>query len=129
MKTHAFRLCRGQDLRKEIELFATNKEITAGLILTCVGNLEKVTIRMSDGKTIKDFTGSFEIVSLVGTLEKNNSHLHISFSDLEGKVFGGHLKIGSIVGTTAEIVMGELEDSTFSRKLDPQTGYDELFVE
>jgi predicted DNA-binding protein with PD1-like motif len=83
---------------------------------------------MADAKIVKEYDGSFEIVSLVGTMESGNSHLHISLSDKEGDVFGGHLKQGSIVGVTAEIVIGELENLEFTRTLDADTGYDELVV-
>jgi len=131
MKTYAFRLRSGQDLRGEIDKFVREKNIKAGVILTCVGNLQKAVLRMADAKEIKTYEddGSFEIVSLVGTVEAGNSHLHISISDKEGNVFGGHLKEGSIVGVTAEIVVGELEGLSFHRELDEDTGYDELVVE
>lgn len=129
MKTHIFRLHNGRDLRAEIEQFAKKKNIQAGVVITCVGNLKKSVIRMANAKVIKTFEGSFEIVSLVGTFESGNCHLHISISDGEGNVFGGHLKIGSIVGVTAELVLGELEGSKLSRKFDRATGYEELEVE
>jgi uncharacterized protein len=129
MKTYAFRLKRGQDLREEIDLFVKNKNISAGAVLTCVGNLEKAILRMADDKIVKTYEGTFEIVSLVGTVESGNSHLHISISDAEGNVFGGHLKAGSIVGITAEVVIGELEGLTFKRKYEPETGFDVLVVE
>ena len=130
MKTHAFRLRPGQNLREEIEKFVKEKNIKAGVILTCVGNLKKAIIRMADAKETKTYEddGSFEIISLVGTVETGNSHLHIAISDKEGNVFGGHLKESSVVGVTAEIVIGELEGVTFRRELDEDTGYDELVV-
>ncbi|HEY5367427.1 MAG TPA: PPC domain-containing DNA-binding protein [Hanamia sp.] len=128
MKTYAFRLHRGQDLRKEIDSFVKEKNISAGIILTCVGNLEKAIIRMANEKTIKTYEGTFEIVSLVGTVESGNSHIHISISDAEGNTFGGHLKMGTIVGITAEIVIGELEVTTFKREHDKDTGFEELVV-
>src|SRR3989344_1736414 len=129
MKTYAFRLRQGQDLRTEIDKFAKQKNIRAGVIVTCVGNLKKAILRMANAKVVKNFEGSFEIVSLVGTLEVGNSHLHISISDEKGDVFGGHLKVGSIVGVTAEVVIGELENLKFSRKFDDETGYEELVVD
>lgn len=128
MRTYAFRLFRGQDLREEIDLFVKNKDITAGAILTCVGNLEKAVLRMADGENVKTYEGTFEIVSLVGTVESGNSHLHISISDTEGKTFGGHLKTGTVVGSTTEIVIGELDSISFKREYDPQTGFEELVV-
>ena len=129
MKTYAFRLKPGQDLRSEIEKFAKRKNIKAGIVLTCVGNLNKVVLRMAGGKVVKTFEGVFEIVSLVGTFEAGDSHLHISVADNTGKTMGGHLKIGSIVGVTAEVVIGELDNVKFIRKFDKKTGCDELTIE
>src|SRR3989338_5760955 len=128
MKIFAFRIRPNQDLRIKIDKFVKEKNIKAGIILTCVGNLKRTTLRMAGGKIIKNYEGSFEIVSLVGTLESGNIHLHISLSDDKGKVFGGHLKEGSIVGVTAEVVIGEIENKSFSRKFDKQTSYDELVI-
>jgi predicted DNA-binding protein with PD1-like motif len=42
---------------------------------------------------------------------------------------GGHLKTGCIVRTTCELVIGILDDITFKRKTDPETGFDELTLE
>lgn len=128
MKTYAFRLNPGQDLRSGIDAFVKENRIMAGVILTCVGNLKKVVLRMPGGKMVKTYEGSFEIASVVGTLESGNSHIHMSLSDLNGNVFGGHLKEGSLIGVTAEVVIGELDNVVFTRKLDKQTGYDELVV-
>ena len=129
MRTYAFRLHSGQDLRGEIDKFAKQKDIKAGVIVTCVGNLKKAVLRMANAKVVKTFDGSFEIVSLVGTLESGNSHLHISVSDKNGTTFGGHLKIGSVVGVTVEVVIGELENLKFSREFDKESGYEELVVD
>lgn len=128
-KTYVFRLHPGQDLRVEIDKFVKEKKIKAGVILTCVGNLSKAVIRMADAAIIKTFEGSFEIVSLAGTVESGNSHMHIAISDARGKCFGGHLKNGSIIGITAEIAISELETLSFKRVFDKSTGYEELVVE
>ena len=72
-----------------------------------------------------------EIVSLVGTLSSNrNMHLHISLSDHTGAVIGGHLPSfgGTIIHTTAEIVIGSLTNKNFARKMDSKTGFPELHV-
>jgi len=49
-------------------------------------------------------------------------------TDQEGKASGGHLKEGSIVRTTAEIVILEPEDVYYLRETDAQTGYKELKI-
>ena len=41
---------------------------------------------------------------------------------------GGHLKEGSIIATTAEIVMCYDENVVFERVLDDETGFEELSV-
>lgn len=65
-----------------------------------------------------------EIVSLVGTLSDGNGHLHVSLSDAQGGVVGGHVLGDLIVFTTAEIVIGECEQITFKREMDPRTGFE-----
>jgi len=48
--------------------------------------------------------GHFEIVSLVGTLDPDGQHhLHISISDANGNVFGGHVLSDHIVYTTGKM--------------------------
>lgn len=69
----------------------------------------------------------FEVLSLVGTLSSDGLHLHASLGDEEGEVRGGHL-IRAIVYTTAEIVIGDAPALTFSRDLDPRTGFKELAI-
>ncbi|MCY6370810.1 PPC domain-containing DNA-binding protein [Clostridium ganghwense] len=128
MKTYSIRLIRGQDLKEELINFTRENNIKAGCILTCVGCVTRATLRMANASLIKDFENNYEIVSLVGTLCKDGVHLHISLSDKDGKVIGGHMKENCLVGTTAEIIIGELENVNFTREFDEQTGYDELNI-
>ncbi len=79
-------------------------------------------------KQILSFNKKFEIVSLVGTLSDKKCHLHISLSDGNGKVIGGHLKKGCTIYTTAEIVIGELPGLELTRETDESTGFVELVV-
>ncbi len=129
MKTYVFRLAPGADLRQEIDKFVLDNKIKGGCVLTCVGNLQKAILRMADASIVREYEGTFEIVSLVGTVESGNSHLHISISDKEGHVFGGHLKDGSIVGITAEVVIADLQGVAFKRVYDESTGYKELVID
>ncbi|MFN9055893.1 MAG: PCC domain-containing protein, partial [Cyanobacteriota bacterium] len=69
-----------------------------------------------------------EILSLSGTISPDGAHLHISVAGSSGAVIGGHLGAGSLVRTTAELVIGLLPDWRFSRELDPATGYPELRI-
>lgn len=132
MKTLTFRLKPGADLKSSIESVIKEHERKAGFIVTCVGGLEQATVRMAgakpDAQDIRTFKGDFEIVSLVGTVSANGMHLHISFSGAEGAVHGGHLKDGTVIHPTAEIVIGYEESQEYTRGFDEETGFDELVV-
>jgi uncharacterized protein len=129
-KVFALRLKPGEDLKEEIMRFAKENKIEAGYIITCVGSLKKANLRLANQPTTQVYNEKFEIVSLVGTFSgTSGGHLHISISDSTGKTIGGHLAEGNIIYTTAEIVIGEITDVKFLRKLDSTTTYNELFVE
>ena len=128
MKTYALRLHSGSDLKAELIKFTNSHNLQAGLILTCVGSLKQATLRLADDNRIRVYDQKFEIVSLVGTLSADGLHLHASISDRDGTTFGGHVQEGCLIHTTAEIVIGELEGTRFSREFDEQTGYKELVV-
>ena len=98
-------------------------------MLTCVGSLTDVTLRLANQEGPAHYHGHFEIVSLVGTLSATGgAHLHLSVSDSTGRTLGGHLLDGCRVYTTAEIVLAELPALTFTREADPTFGYQELVV-
>ena len=127
---HIIRLLPGQDLLGELRRFVNVNKIEAAFIATVVGSVGKVTLRpagLPDPLVIEDT--KFEIVSLTGTLECFGAcHLHMSVSDHECNVKGGHVLDGCIVRTTAEIVIGCLPSVKFERKEDERSGYEELFV-
>jgi len=132
MRLFTIRLRQNQDLRQGIQKFAAKEKIQAGFIISCVGALKSLNIRMAGataGKmVVKKIDEDFEIVSLVGTLIENDCHLHISAANSQGGVIGGHLKEGTIVGTTAEIVIGCDENVIYTREPDENTGFEELVV-
>ncbi|MEM0997144.1 MAG: PPC domain-containing DNA-binding protein [Bacteroidota bacterium] len=129
MKTHTFRLEPEEDLRQSLEQFLAQRKIDAAAMVTCVGSLSQVALRLAGaaGPTFRE--GDFEIVSLVGTLSRHGVHLHLAVADARGAMFGGHLVEGCSVRTTAEIVLLELPGTTFRRVLDASTGYRELRVD
>ena len=127
-KSHAFRLKPGADLRKEIENYARENKIEAGWIGTCVGSLTQYNMRFANQKGGTNAEGHFEVVSLVGTVSTNGSHLHISVSDSTGKTTGGHLLDGNLVYTTAEIVLQEDDSYHFTREKDGSTPWEELQI-
>ncbi len=128
MLTYSFRLRPEQDLKKELDAFLQRNHIEAGAILTCVGSLTDVTLRLANQDRPSVWRGHFEIVSLMGTLSVHGSHLHVSVSDSTGQTIGGHLLEGCKIYTTAEIVIGVMPDVVFTREPDPVFGYRELVV-
>lgn len=128
MKTVSFRLRPGQDLKEELDKLVQQQRIEAGAVLTCVGSLTDLTLRLANQDGPSRWQGHFEIVSLVGTLSTSGSHIHLSVSDSTGRTLGGHLLAGCKIYTTAEIVVGILPDVVFTREPDPTFGYKELVV-
>ncbi len=129
MRLYARRLTKGMDLKKEIEKIASSEDIEAGVVLSSVGCVSRGRFRVADGKSIKEMDEDLEILSLNGTLSKNGVHLHISYGDIEGRAWGGHLAEGNIINTTCELVIGILSEKKFTREPDESTGYDELVIE
>ncbi len=125
---HCFRLTHGQDLYEEIKNYAVRHHIQAGTILSGVGCVYRWELRDATGIRIQSKEEEAEILSLMGTVSENGCHLHASFGREDLSAFGGHLRPGCLVNTTAEIILLELDGYTFSRQPDENTGYDELVI-
>jgi uncharacterized protein len=126
--SHVLRLKPGEDLKYSIQQYIHEHNIEAGWVVTSVGSLTEYKIRFANLKESSCKTGYFEIIALSGTLSKEGVHLHISVSDSEGVMTGGHLLEGCKVYTTAEIIIAESLTYIFSRTEDSMTGYKELQV-
>ena len=129
MSVYALRLRPGQDLRRELESFASRQKLQAGFVVTCVGSLRKTVLRPANQPGPMQIDQKMEIVSLTGTLSPDGVHLHLAVSDSTGRTLGGHLLEGCEVYTTAEIVVGEAQKLRFRRETDPETTYKELKIE
>ena len=127
-KVYALRLHPGDDLKIKLADFVKEKKIKAGYIITCVGSLSRATLRLSNRNETQTWKESFEITSLTGTLSPDGNHLHISIANKEGVTIGGHLMDGSLISTTAEIIIGEAPDLIFTRETDTLTTFKELKV-
>ena len=128
-RLHAARLLPGQDLRTEIEKLCALANIRAGFILSAVGSLTKVSLRLANQKDAHKAEGHFEIVSLTGTTGPDGVHLHIAVSDEKGQTTGGHVLEGCLVFTTVELVTGEALGLVFHRETDPRTTFKELSIQ
>ena len=129
MHAHALRLSPGDDLVECLLDHCETHGVTAATVVSCVGSLSCITLRMAAAKEIVTLTEELEIVSLVGTVCANRDHhLHCSVSKRDGSCIGGHCKGPATVRTTAEIVVGVLPNIVFSREMDDATGYLELQI-
>lgn len=128
MKVFPIRLEPNADLRQSLKSFAVEQNIQAGFILTGIGSLKEAVIRFANQQDTTVLTDKFEILSLNGTLAATGIHIHIMIADRQGKVIGGHLSDGCIIYTTAEIVIGIVENFGFYRSFDEQTGFNELEI-
>jgi predicted DNA-binding protein with PD1-like motif len=128
MKVVPLRLQPDADLRRALEAWMGEQEEQAGCLISAVGSLSVAQLRFAGAAAATAIRGELEILSLSGTLSPDGAHLHIAVADSQGAVIGGHLCAGSLVRTTAELVIGLLPDWRFSRELDPATGYPELQI-
>ena len=128
MRALPVRLQPQQDLRSALQAILTGHQAGAAFVLQGIGSLSTVRIRFAGLDAPTELHGDFEILTLAGSLSPDGVHLHISVSDAQGRVLGGHVAPGCIVRTTAEILVALLPDHAFSRAPDPSSGWDELVV-
>jgi predicted DNA-binding protein with PD1-like motif len=128
MKVVPLRLKPGDDLRRVLEAWMGQQQEQAGCVISAVGSLSLAQLRFAGAAEATTISGDLEILSLAGTLSADGAHLHITIADSTGSVIGGHLCHGSLVRTTAELVLGLLPQWRFRRGLDPATGCAELRI-
>uniref|UniRef100_A0A8C8RUG2 PPC domain-containing protein n=1 Tax=Pelusios castaneus TaxID=367368 RepID=A0A8C8RUG2_9SAUR len=132
LAVYALRLGPGEELVTSLLKFVEDKKLKAPFVMTCVGSLNRATLRLANATAwntnkIIHLNERFEIVSLVGTLNKA-PHLHICLSDKDGKTVGGHVISDLEVFTTVEVVIGECAGLQFTREMDDRTGFPELVI-
>ena len=128
MKVVPLRLQPGDDLRQALETWLGEQEEQAGCVISAIGSLSVVHLPFQAAFEATTIHGELEDLSLSGSLSADVAHLHISLADRRRPVPGGHLCPGSLVRTTAELVVGLLPDWQFRRVRDPATGYAELRI-
>ena len=110
MRSLPLKLGPGSDLRGSLEQLAIEQG-AAGFVLGVVGNLSRAAFQCAgrSGPTILE--GDLEIITLQGTVAPNGVHLHLSLSDSDCQVWGGHLEPGTLVLKGADLLVGFLQDS------------------
>ena len=132
-QVHVLRLPPGADVRPALEAafaaLAQAQGVRAGCIISAVGSLSQVVLRYAAEPGGAATVAPLELLTLSGTLSLDGAHLHASVSNAQGAVTGGHLMPGSLVRTTAEVVIALLPGWDFRRAVDAATGYPELVVQ
>ena len=126
-KTVVARIDRGEEILDKLHELAEKEHIKLASV-QALGATNDFTAGVFNTETrqyaANRFTGSFEIVSLVGTVNTMDrqfyAHLHMSAGNEKGEVFGGHLN-RAVVSATCEMVL-HLIDGTVDRRFDADTG-------
>ena len=97
----------GSDLRASLERLGSEVG-TSGFVLGVVGDLSQASFQCPGQAESTVLEGHLEIITLQGTVAPQGVHLHLSLSDGECQVWGGHLEHGSLVLRGADLLVGFL---------------------
>ncbi|KVF68633.1 MULTISPECIES: PPC domain-containing DNA-binding protein [Burkholderia] len=128
MQAHPLRLSPGDDLRASIEQALCRLDAHAAFVIQGIGSLTVAQLRFAGVDAPTELRGDLEILTLAGSVSPDGAHLHMSVSDANGRVSGGHVASGCVVRTTAEILLVLLPAHRFSREPDAGTGFNELVI-
>ena len=110
MRTLPLKLAPGSDLRLSIEKIV-REENTSGFVLGVVGNLSKASFQCPGRNQPTVLEGNLEIITLNGTLSPSGVHLHLSLSDGDCQVWGGHLEPGTEILKGADVLLGLIDEN------------------
>ena len=113
MRFRAIHLDAGADVRRSLEELA-HRENAQGFVLSVVGNMGQATFACPGRTSPTVLSGELEIITLQGTVGPQGVHLHLSFSDGDCQVWGGHLEHGSLILKGADLLVGFLDTAESS---------------
>lgn len=128
MQLLPIRLSPGADLRRALEGLVGRQNTDSFFVVAGIGSLVAATLRYAGEPAGTALAGPLEILSISGSLCSAGAHLHMSVSDADGRVHGGHVCYGNEVGTTAEVLLALLPEGSLTRERDARTGFNELVV-
>ena len=121
------RIDRGEEILEQVKTVALKENIQLASVqaLGALGSFTVGVYKVDEKKYYANsFEGSFEIVSLTGTIDTMNgefyTHLHLSAGNDRGEVFGGHLN-RAIISATAEIQI-QVIDGEIGREFNQEIG-------
>mgnify|MGYP001379802340 FL=1 len=121
------RMDKGEEILEKVREVAEKEKIKLADI-SALGAVSEFTVGVFDTEAkeyhANEFKGSFEIVSLTGTINTMNDefycHLHMSAGNEKGQVFGGHLN-RAIISATCEMVI-TLIDGRVDKRFEKEVG-------
>ncbi len=121
------RMDKGEEILEKVREVAEKEKIKLADI-SALGAVREFTVGVFDTEAkeyhANEFKGSFEIVSLTGTINTMNDefycHLHMSAGNEKGQVFGGHLN-RAIISATCEMII-TLIDGRVDRRFEEEVG-------
>ncbi len=87
-------VCFPAEVFSQLHAFVQQNQLHAARIAGCTGSLTDVALRYAGQEATTSLTGTFEVISLNGTLELTGEHLHLAVSDPYGAMLGGHMMPG-----------------------------------
>jgi len=129
------RLAPGADLIESIEEVCRQMDFKCAAITSCIGSLRRADIMIavplenklgagySDPLTLE---GPLELLCAQGSVGEDEevglfTHLHVTFSDRDSRVWGGHLLKGKgPVLVTCEVMITALAGTRLRRQYDPE---------
>ena len=121
------RIDKGEEILEQVKEISLKEQIKLASV-QALGAINQFTVGVfkTDEKQYlaNEFEGSYEIVSLTGTVNTMNGefycHLHLSAGNEKGEVFGGHLN-RAVVSATCEMVI-TIIDGTVDRSYSDEIG-------
>ena len=125
--TIVVRIDRGEEILTQLKEVALKEKIKLASV-QALGATDHFVVGVYDVDEkqyhANTFDGSFEIVSLTGTINTMHgeyySHLHMSAGNAKGEVFGGHLNEARVSATCEMII--QIIDGNVDRYHDEITG-------
>ena len=126
MENYFYNLDSGADVYNSLKKLQVAHKSTSFLI-SAVGDLSKVTFKCPLNEKPIILEKKLEIITLSGYLKSNECHLHISVSDENCKVFGGHLLSGTTVLKSLDVLVGvipSIKQQSLACANDPKANVD-----
>lgn len=145
-RVFVLRLGAEADICRSLEELAVRENVSGAVIVSAIGNIRRASIRnlrffpptlpvTDDMRVFVLKEEAMELVGLTGNITRVDGHPYvhvhatISVGAEEGRVIGGHVQVGTLTMSMAEIVVMEIAGVNLERRTDPATGDHELCFE